>query len=96
MSTLQAWLVIGVPGLVVGLALFLVRSPGRALLGYAVLSAAFVGMALVDRASAGVFGGLLALLYAAGRGGQMEREPSGDDDVGTPDTVGYKRRRAIT
>lgn len=95
MSTLQAWLVIGVPGLVVGLALFLVRSPIRALLGYAVLVATFAGMALVDRASAGVLGGLLALLYAAGRGGQMEREASADDDV-TPDTVGYKRRRALT
>lgn len=90
---LQAWLVVGVPGLAVGLALFLVRSPVRALLGYGVLLATFVGMALVDRASAVVLGGLLALLYAAGRGGDMEREPVGDADV-LPEVVGYKQRRA--
>ncbi len=90
---LQAWLVVGVPGLAVGLALFLVRSPVRALLGYGVLLATFVGMALVDRASAVVLGGLLALLYAAGRRGDMEREPVGDADV-LPEVVGYKQRRA--
>lgn len=91
---LQAWLVVGVPGLALGLALFLVRSPVRALLGYGVLLATFVGMALVDRASAVVLGGLLALLYAAGRGGDMEREPVRDDAEVLPDVVGYKQRRA--
>jgi hypothetical protein len=95
-SLLQAWLVIGVPGLALGLAMFLVRSPARALVGYLVLCAAFVGMALVDRPSAALFGGLLALLYAAGRGGAMEREQSPDDDaIGLPDVVGYKQRRAV-
>jgi hypothetical protein len=34
---------------------------------------AFLFLALIDRASAGVFGGLLALLYAAGRGGRAEQ-----------------------
>ena len=94
MSLLQAWLVLGVPGLVLGLAMFLVRSPVRALLGYVVLLATFVGMALVDRASAAVLGGLLALLYAAGRGGDMEREKVQTDEPVLPDVVGYKQRRA--
>lgn len=94
MTLLQAWLVLGVPGLVLGLAMFLGRSPVRALLGYVVLLATFVGMALVDRASAAVLGGLLALLYAAGRGGDMEREKVATDESALPDVVGYKQRRA--
>lgn len=93
MSLLQAWLLIGVPGLVVGLAMFLVRSPARALVGYVVLLAAFAGMAAVHRVSAAVFGGLIALLYAAGRGGDMEREQPADEDIGLPDVVGYRHRR---
>lgn len=95
MSLLQAWLFIGVPGLAVALAMFLVRSPRRALAGYVALLAAFGGMALVHRPSAAVFGALLALLYASGRGGEMEREPTQDDDIGLPDVVGYKDRRAV-
>lgn len=95
MSLLQAWLIIGVPGLALGLAMFLVRSPARALVGYLALLGAFVGMAFVDRSSAAVFGGLLALLYAAGRGGDMEREQPETDEVGLPDVVGYKQRRAV-
>lgn len=92
MSVLQAWLVIGVPGLVVGLAMFIVRSPTRAVLGYLALLAAFAGMAMVDRVSAAVLGSALALLYAAGRGGQMEREHAGEERV-VPDVVGYAQRR---
>ncbi|MEX0657785.1 MAG: hypothetical protein WD080_01495 [Egibacteraceae bacterium] len=94
MSLLQAWLVIGVPGLVLGLGLFMVRSPARAMAGYVVLVATFAGMALVDRTSAAVLGGLLALLYAAGRGGDLEREERDDDGDGLPAVVGYKQRRA--
>jgi len=94
-SLLQAWLIIGVPGLVIALAMFLVRSLARALVGYLALLAAFVGMALVHRPSAGIFGALLALLYASGRGGEMEREPTQDDEIGLPDVVGYKHRRAV-
>lgn len=95
MSLLQAWLVIGVPGLALGLAMFLVRSPARALAGYLAVLAAFVGMAFVDRPSAAVFGALLALLYAAGRGGEMERDRPEQDADGLPDVVGYKHRRAV-
>lgn len=93
MNLLQAWLLIGVPGLVIGWALFLTRSPARALAGYGVLLAAFVGMALVHRVSAAVLGAVVALLYAAGRGGDMEREPSPDAAVELPEVVGYRRRR---
>lgn len=95
MSLLQAWLVIGLPGLVLGLAMFLVRSPARALVGYAALLAAFVGMALVHRVSAAVLGAAVALLYAAGRGGDMERERDSDEEIGLPDVVGYKQRRTV-
>lgn len=96
MSVLQAWLVIGIPGLVIGLAMFVARSPTRALVGYAAVIAAFAGMAVVDRVSGAVFGAVLALLYAAGRGGQMEREQPQDDGAGLPDVVGYKHRRGLT
>lgn len=94
MSLLQAWLMIGVPGLALGLALFVVRSPGRALAGYVVLLATFAGMALVGRTSAAVVGGLLALLYAAGRGGDLEREGRDEGEQILPAVVGYKQRRA--
>lgn len=94
MSLLQAWLVIGVPGLALGLGLFMVRSPARAMAGYVVLIATFAGMALVDRTSAAVLGGLLALLYAAGRGGDLEREERDDGEDVLPKVVGYKQRRA--
>jgi hypothetical protein len=85
LSVLQAWLVIGVPALVLGLALFLGRSRPLAWLGYAALAIGFGGLATVHRPSAAVFGGVLALLYGAGRGGAAESaaEPS-VDRVGVP------------
>jgi hypothetical protein len=76
MTILQVWLLFGLPALVLGLALFLGRSPWRSALGYVVLLAGFAAVAAFDRVSAAVFGGLLALLYAAGRGGELERERS--------------------
>lgn len=69
MNVVQAWLVIGLPALLLALTCLVGRSPGRAALGYLALAGGFLGMALVDRVSAGVFGGLLVLVYAAGRGG---------------------------
>jgi hypothetical protein len=71
-SIWQAWLLVGLPSLLLGLTLFVGRSPWRAGAGYAVLAAGFGGMAVVDRASAAVLGGLLSLLFAAGRGGATE------------------------
>lgn len=87
MSTVVAWFVIGVPSVAVAAAMFLGRSPRRALLGYVALIAGFAGMAVVDRVSATVLGGILALLYAAGRGGTIEREPEDTDRVGVPEVV---------
>lgn len=75
MSVVQVWLLFGIPALVLGLALFVGRSPWRAILGYVVLLAGFGTVAAFDRASGAVFGGLLALLYAAGRGGATEQGP---------------------
>lgn len=75
MTILQAWLLVGLPALLLGLTLFVGRSRWRTGAGYAVLAAGFGGMALVDRSSAAVFGGLLSLLFAAGRGGRDEAAP---------------------
>lgn len=84
MTTLQAWLVVGIPTLVLGLALFMGRSRVQAVAGYVVLAGGFAGMAAADRSSAAVFGGLLALLYAAGRGGSAEHEGEHADEIGIP------------
>jgi hypothetical protein len=89
----QVWLVAGIPTLVIGVALFMRRSPLRAALGYAVLGVGFVIVSLVHRPSGAVFGGLLALLYAAGRGGSMEREQQHPDEEGVPDEALHPLRR---
>ncbi len=93
MTIMQAWLLFGLPALVLGLALFVGRSPWRSVLGYVVLLAGFGALAVFDRASAAIFGSLVALLYAAGRGGQDERaaqrEQPADADV--PGWVGSDR-----
>lgn len=87
MSILQAWLVAGIPGLVVAFALFYGRSRVRALLGYVVLLVAFGAMLFVDRASAAAIGGFGALLYAAGRGGDADAETVDTSRIAVPDTV---------
>lgn len=79
MTVLQAWLLFGLPALILGTALFVGRSPWRSALGYLVLVGGFLALAAVERVSAGVFGGLLTLLYAAGRGGRQEGGAGGDD-----------------
>lgn len=93
MTILQVWLLFGLPALVLGLALFVGRSPWRAALGYLVLLAGFAAVAAFDRASAAIFGGLLALLYAAGRGGAAERQPRLPEEVeaDVPGFVGSDR-----
>lgn len=70
MDVLQAWIIVGVPGLVVAAALFVGRSWPRAMLGYltlAVLVATFV-MVPAGGASAAVIGVITVLLVASGRG----------------------------
>jgi uncharacterized membrane protein len=87
-SIAVVWLIIGIPALLLALVLFMDRSPWRAGLGYLVLAGGFVGLAaLGDRASAAVFGAVLALVYAAGRGGDVERERTRDDEIGVPDVA---------
>jgi hypothetical protein len=73
-TVLQVWLLVGIPALALGLALFVGRSAWRSMLGYAVLIIGFGAMTAFDRASGAIFGGVLALMYAAGRGGTQERE----------------------
>lgn len=85
-GSLQAWLVIGIPVLGVCVGLFLTRNPQAAMVAYGLLTAGFLALALVDRVAGAVFGALLALLYAAGRGGPAERRPlaaaeRSDDDA---------------
>ena len=92
MSVAQAWLVAGVPALAIGLLMFVGRSPLRALFGYVFLAAGFAVMTSVDRASGAAFGGLLALLYATGRGGSMEQGQAHPDvrpDVATDEGHGH-------
>jgi hypothetical protein len=74
-TVLQAWLLVGIPALALGSAMFVGRSPWRTMAGYAVLIVGFGVMTAFDRASGAVFGALIALFYAAGRGGTHEREP---------------------
>ncbi|MDQ3972991.1 MAG: hypothetical protein M3276_01375 [Actinomycetota bacterium] len=72
MTLVTAWVLIGVPLLALGLALFVGRSRPRALAGYLVLGCGFAALTAVDRTSGAIFGAVLALLYAAGRGGALE------------------------
>jgi hypothetical protein len=92
-SPVQVWLVVAIPTLLLGLALFLRRSPLRAMLGYAVLAVGFGVTSYYHRPSGAVFGGLLALLYAAGRGGALERQGSHPDEEGVPDAALHPFRR---
>lgn len=68
MTILQAWLIFGIPALLGGVMLFVSASQVLNLLGYVVLAAGFAAVTVVDRASGAVFGALLALVYATGRG----------------------------
>jgi hypothetical protein len=75
MSILQVWLLFGLPALLLGGALFVGRSSWRTVLGYVVLVVGFFALAAFDRVSAAIFGGVIILLIAAGRGGRGETEP---------------------
>jgi hypothetical protein len=86
-TILQAWLVVGIPGLVLALALFYGPSRLRTTLGYAVLLVVFGLMATVDRGSAAFIGGIAALLYAAGRGGEAESRGENTSTIAVPEQV---------
>ncbi len=70
MDTLQTWIVIGVPGLLLAVGLFIGRDQKRALGGFAVLLGVMLSFALIagSRLSASAIGLLLVVLVANGRG----------------------------
>ena len=74
MTLLQLWLFVGIPAIALGGAMFVGHSWWRSLLGYLCLLIGFAVMVPFHRPSAAIFGVLLALVYAAGRGGDVERE----------------------
>ena len=76
MTVLQAWLMIGIPGIAVALILFLAKNRWASAGGYAVLIASMAGMAMVHRPSAAGLGIGAALLYAAGKGGSADSGPN--------------------
>lgn len=96
MSTLQAWLVVGIPGLALTAGLFAGRSVIRARVGYGVLALTFVFFLLVNSSvSAALIGAAGFLLVAAGRGQtDIESEPYGHEvpaRVGDPDREDSRR-----
>ncbi|MGI9015698.1 MAG: hypothetical protein ACR2HR_01095 [Euzebya sp.] len=96
MNVLQVWLLIGIPAAALACAMFIRRSPWRAMVGYAALLVGFGGLAVYDRTSAAVFGGVTALVYAAGRGGAVEREQLHENEEGVEDAALHPRRRRGT
>lgn len=70
MSLLQAWVVVGVPGLFVVLALFVGNSQARAFAGYGVLALLFAFFLIIESGvySALVVGAIAVGYLAMGRG----------------------------
>lgn len=79
MTIVQVWLLVGVPVLVIGLALYTARSRWLGALGVLVMLAGAIAVAPVDRASGAVLGVFAVLMYAAGTAG--EGAVVGDDPV---------------
>jgi hypothetical protein len=82
MNVVQAWLLVGVPGLVVVAALFTGRSRWRAVAGYLVLAALTLTFLSVDGGA--LWGGLIGLvavgLVATGRGlADVDEQPEEQD-----------------
>ncbi|MDX1658446.1 MAG: hypothetical protein R3343_06470 [Nitriliruptorales bacterium] len=77
MNTLQTWLIIGIPGLVVVAALFSGHSRVRTLLGYLALAALLVTFTLVtgEVYSSAAIGLIGFFLVATGRGTADEDAP---------------------
>lgn len=93
MNVLQVWMLIGIPALALAGAMFHRHSWWRAYIGYGAMLAGFAGMVVYDRVSAAVFGGLIALLYAAGRGGSIEGVDDRADELGVEDAALLPSRR---
>lgn len=77
MNSLQAWLIVGVPSLLVIAALFVGRSATRALVGYVLLAVTVIFFLAVpgDRVSAASIGLIAFLLVATGRGTESDDAP---------------------
>ncbi len=77
MNSLQAWLIIGVPSVVVIAALLVGRSATRAMFAYLVLIVGVVFFLAVpgDRVSAAAFGLITFALVATGRGTTEDDAP---------------------
>ncbi len=70
MDVLQTWIVVGVPGLLTALVLFVGNSRTRAIAGYVVLLATLLAFVLIpgEPISAAAIGLVLVVLVANGRG----------------------------
>ncbi len=75
MDVLQVWILIGVPGLVIAIALFVGRSVFRAWLGYGVLAALIATFFVTPGGgvSAAIIGALAVVFVANGRGTHRDR-----------------------
>ncbi len=91
MSVWQVWLLVGVPALAIALACFARGSRVLWLVGLVVLVVGCAGVMAVSPASGAAFGGLLALLYATGRGSGKRPRESADAQEAAPDD-GYSRQ----
>jgi hypothetical protein len=69
-DTMQTWIVIGVPGLMLASGLFIGRDQRRAIVGFVVLIVTMLSLALIagSTLSAAAVGLLLVVLVANGRG----------------------------
>lgn len=75
MDVLQAWILIGVPGVVIAAALFVGRSVLRARLGYVVLAGLIVTFMVIPGGgvSAALIGAIGVVAVAIGRGTHLDR-----------------------
>lgn len=75
MDVLQAWILIGVPGVVIAAACFVGRSAWRARLGYVVLAALLATFLVIPGGgvSAAIIGAIAVVFVANGRGTHLDR-----------------------
>lgn len=73
MTVAQGWLLVGIPVLILALAMLVRGTKVSILIAYLALAGGFATLIAVDRVSGLVFGALLILLYAAGPVGGSPR-----------------------
>ncbi|HUH06406.1 MAG TPA: hypothetical protein VML96_01235 [Egibacteraceae bacterium] len=74
MTVAQAWLLVGIPALVLALAMLVWGAKTGIVIAYAALAGGFATLITIDRVSGLVFGALLVMLYAVGPVGGSPRE----------------------